>query len=176
MDIDIIAETKNKDEFYNKYKKGYNKKLFYGKSLIFYSIMNSNLDTRYEISNFLLDEGVDVKLKNSDKNTVLHILLAQREHNIFETSKLSKRFLDLGVDINALDNNNRVAFQYILNMNYSDKDLLPLYNLWLSYKNVDFTTKNSCGFSPLDLANKLPYRNTIANKIKEYIKNIGESK
>ncbi len=174
MDIDIIAETKNKDEFYKKYKKSYNKKLFYGKSLIFYSIMNNDLDTRYEISNFLLDEGVDVKLKTQHKETVLHILLARQEHNIIETSKLSKRFLDLGVDINAIDDNNRVAFQYILNMKYSDGDLLPLYNLWLSYKNVDFITKNSYGFSPLDLANKLPYRNIIANKIKEYIKNKGE--
>lgn len=174
MDIDIIADTKNKDEFYKKYKKSYNKKLFYGKSLIFYSIMNSDLDTRYEISNFLLDEGVEVKIKDSNKNTVLHILLAQIDHDIDKTTKLCKRFLDLGVDINALDDENRLAFQWIINMKYTDEELKPLYDLWLSYNNVDFTTKNAWGYSPLDLVNKDSYRNIIANKIKEYIKNIGE--
>ncbi len=174
MEIDIIAKTKNKDEFYKKYKKSDNKKLFYGTSLIFYSIMNNDLDTRYEISNFLLDEGVDVKMQDEEGNTVLHILLAREEHDIIETTKLCKRFLDLGVDINVLDNKNRLAFQWVLNMKYTDIELEPLYNLFLSYKNVDFTTKNAWGFSPLDLANKLPYRNIIVNKIKEYIKNQGE--
>lgn len=170
MNIDLTAKLKTKEEFLAIYKEGDEKKLYDGLPLIFYALSNNDLESRYFITSFLLDKNVDVLTKTVDDDTVLHILLSQRQHDLQKTFELCKSFLELGVDINALDKKNRLAFQWLINLKYTDEELVPFYDLWFSQNSVDFTTKNSWGVSPMELAVKVGLRATLVDRMKEYEK------
>lgn len=172
LNIDLIARMKLKEEFFKSFQEGDQFKKYNGRNLIFYSLGNTDLSSRYEISNFLIDNGVDVKCLNDEHESVLHVLLGQVKHDLEKTIILCKRFIDEGVDINTLDSKNRVAFQYILNMKYSDEQLKPLYDLWFSQSYVEITIPNFWGLTPIDLAKKLPYRKIILEKMQNYVDDI----
>ncbi len=168
MNIDLIAKLKTIEEFKNNYKQIDAQKMYDGKSLLFYSLSNSNLDSRYEISNILLKDNVDVLCKNSEYHTVLHVLLGQVKNNIKETSKLCKRFIDLGVDINAKDKKGQTALYYIIRMKQSDEELNELYEIWFSQPNLDLACKDVFGKTVLEYAKMLPYRLKLVERIKKY--------
>jgi len=168
MNIDLIAELKTSKEFFEEYKLEDEKKIYWGKSLIFYSVANTDLESRYTISNFLLDKGVDVTLITKDNDSVLHYLLDQREHDLNETINLCKKFIELGADINALDNKKVLALQRIINMGFADLELEPLYDIWFSQPNIDVTTKNFKGVAPIELVQKFPNRCALYERMKKY--------
>lgn len=171
MRIDLIAMLEKADEFFNCFKEGEQFEYFSGKSLIFFSVGNTDLTSRYEISNFLIDKGVDVKCLDDENESVLHVLLAQVKNDIDETVKLCEKFFSRGVDINILDSKNRVAFQYVINMKFTDEQLKPLYDLWFSQPYVELTIPNAWGVTPIELASKLPYRKEILKRMQNYVEN-----
>jgi hypothetical protein len=75
LDVSLIAKLKKEKDFFAVYSKGDEKKLFNVKGLLFYSICNNDLDTRYRVSNFLIDEGSDVSGVNEEGETLLHIIM-----------------------------------------------------------------------------------------------------
>lgn len=166
--VDLIAKLKNTSEFMKVYKDGDEKNVFDGKSLIFFSLSNTDLPSRYEISNFLLDKNIDVLCKNDEGETVLHVLLGQRKNDIEETYRLCKRFIENGVNINEKDGNGQVALIYIIRMNKSDEELEKLYNLYFSQPNLDFNSKDNTGFSAIEYARKFPYRSSFIERVERY--------
>jgi len=150
------------------YKDGDEKNVFDGKSLIFFSLSNTDLPSRYEISNFLLDKNIDVLCKNDEGETVLHVLLGQRKNDIEETYRLCKRFIENGVNINEKDGKGQVALIYIIRMNKSDEELEKLYNLYFSQPNLDFNSKDNTGFSAIEYARKFPYRSSFIERVERY--------
>ena len=50
---------------------------------------------------------------------------------------------------------------------YTDEELMPLYDLWFSQPAVDINTKNAWGVSPLELAQKLPFRKKLVEMMLE---------
>jgi hypothetical protein len=169
MDIDLIARLRNIDEFFNSFIEGDQFKRYQGRSLVFFSLGNSDLDSRYYISNFLVDKGVDVRCLNDENESVLHVLLGQTKHDLDRTIELCSKFLSLGVNINALDNKKRVAFQSILNMKYTDEQLRPLYDLWFSQPYLELKVPNAWGLTPIDLAQKVPYRKEVLERMQKYV-------
>lgn len=167
--INLIAMMKKKDDFFGAFIEGDQFKDYSGTSLVFWSLGNTSLDSRYCISNFLLDKGVNVKCVGEANESVLHVLLGQVKHDIEKTVMLCERFINKGVDINLLDSNQRVAFQWILNMKYTDEQLKPLYDLWFSQPYVELTIPNAWGYSPIDLARKLPFRKDILGRMEAYV-------
>jgi len=168
MTIDLIAKLKTTKEFLQTYNIGDEKQLYDGKSLIFFSLSNTDLKSRYEISNILLNNNVDILCKNKEQETVLHVLLGQVKHDILKTSKLCKRFIEEGVDINAKDKNGQMAIHYIIRLNKTDEELCKLYDLWFSKSDVDLVSKDSTGCSPLEYAEKFPYRCELVERMKKY--------
>lgn len=166
--VDLIAKLKNTSEFMKVYKDGDEKNVFDGKSLIFFSLSNTDLPSRYEISNFLLDKNIDVLCKNDEGETVLHVLLGQRKNDIEETYRLCKRFIENGVNINEKDGKGQVALIYIIRMNKSDEELEKLYNLYFSQPNLDFNSKDNTGFSAIEYASKFPYRSSFIERVERY--------
>jgi len=166
--VDLIAKLKNTSEFMKVYKDGDEKNVFDGKSLIFFSLSNTDLPSRYEISNFLLDKNIDVLCKNDEGETVLHVLLGQRKNDIEETYRLCKRFIENGVNINEKDGKGQVALIYIIRMNKSDEELEKLYNLYFSQPNLDFNSKDNTGFSAIEYARKFPYRSSFIERVERY--------
>lgn len=167
MNIYLTANMKSAEEFYELYDKKYLNETYDGNTLIIYGIGNTEPDDRYNITNFLLDEGADAKVIDIYGNTLLHILLGHVAHDLEKTIELCKRLIDLEVDINHKDNKNRLAIQWMINLKYTDEELMPLYDLWFSQSNVDINTKNDWGVSPLELAKKLPFRKKLVEKMLE---------
>lgn len=170
MDISLIARLKSKEDFFDNYKKGDHERLFDGKSLLFYAISNNNLEARYEIVDFLLNEGAKVDVVNEHQETLLHILLSSVKHDLTKTIALCKRLIENGCNINQLDDKNRLALLYLVNMKYSDEELEPLYNIWLSQPNVIVNIKNKWDKTPLDVAKTMPYRSKLVGRLQEYEK------
>jgi hypothetical protein len=169
MNIDLIAKLKSYEFFASSYCKGDEQKKYSGISLLYYSLSNNNLEARYKISIFLLNKNIDVSSVNDLNETPLHILLGQVKHNLSETILLCKKLIERKVDINILDKRKRVAFQYVINMGYSDLELTPLYDLWFSQPKFDFLTNNFWNVSPFDLVRKLPFRKNLLLKMQKYI-------
>lgn len=168
MNIYLTARMKSAEEFYELYDKKYLNEPYDGNTLIIYGIGNTEPDDRYNITNFLLDEGADAKVIDIYGNTLLHILLGHVEHDLERTIELCKRLIGLGVDINHKDNKNRLSIQWIINMvKYTDAELMPLYDLWFSQPDVDINTKNAWGVSPLELAQKIPFRKKLVEMMLE---------
>lgn len=170
MKIDLTANMKSMSEFANDFRPEDVTKVFGGKSLLFYSVGNVSLADRYEISNFLLDRGVDAAGVSPDGYGVLHVLLNQVRHDIPETAHLSGRILAAGADINLPDAKQRLPIQGILGMKATDDDLACLLDLWFARDDLDLTTKNAWGLSPLDLAKKVPHRESVVVRMERYLR------
>ena len=82
MDISLTAKLKTYDEFISCYNEGDEKKLYKGKSLLFYSLSNNDTESRYLISDFLLGRDVEVNVTNECGENLLHVLLSRTNHNI----------------------------------------------------------------------------------------------
>ena len=161
MNIDLIAKMKDYQTFVDNYSDGDEVALYEGKSLLFYAMSNNDAEARYRIVMFLLDKGLDACCLNEENETLLHVLFSRVKHNLEQTIEMCEILLKKGVDINHLDKKNRSAFQYVINMKYTDEMLLDLYKVIFSKSKVNTSVKNDWGFSLLDLAQKLPYRNVL---------------
>ena len=167
MDIDLIAYIKKYNDFTLNYKVGDERKLYNGKSLLFYSLANNDADSRYSISSFLLDKGIDVSGLNEENENVLHVLLSRTDHNLKQTIELCKRLIDGGANINQIDKKGLVPLQYIINLKYTDEELEPLYEIWFAKNNVVIDHKNAWGKSPLEIAEIIPYREKLLERMKK---------
>lgn len=163
MNIDLIAKMKDYQTFVDNYNDGDRLELYQGKSLLFYAMSNNDAEARYRIVMFLLDKGADACCLNEENETLLHVLFSRVKQNIKQTTEMCEALLQKGVDINHLDKKNRSAIQYIINMKYTDEELLGLYKVIFSKSKVNVSTKNAWGFSLLELAEKVPYRSELVN-------------
>ena len=155
MDISLVAKMKKYDEFISCYNEGDEKKLYKGES-------------RYLITDFLLNKGAETNVINECGENLLHILLSRTNHNIKQTAELCQRLIKNGVDINQLDKKDRLPLQYVVNMKYTDEELEPLYQIWFSQNNVLVNHKNAWGKTPLEIAEKMPYRASLLERMKKY--------
>ena len=172
MDISLVAKMKKYNEFLSCYVKGDENKLYNGKSLLFYSLSNNDIESRYLISKCLLDEGIEVNGVNEEGENVLHILLSRTKHDLEQTLDLCHTLIEKGVDINCIDNKGRVPLQYIVNMKYTDEELEPLYNLFFSQGNLMVNCKNAWGKTPLEIAEQIPYRKSLMERLKNMSKEV----
>ena len=118
MDIYLVAKLKKYDDFISCYNEGDEKKMYKGKSLLFYSLSNNDAESRYLITIFLINKGADVNVVNECGENLLHILLSRVNHNINQTVELCKKLIDGGVDINQIDEKGRVPLQYLINLKF----------------------------------------------------------
>lgn len=169
MQIDLIAQTGTKDEFYNQFREGDEKIYFDGRTLIFFAAANTDLETRYEICNYLLDKNIDATCLNKENQGILHVILAHMLQDIPKLTSLCKRMIEHGADINVLDKRKTVAFKCILAMKYSDAELAPLYALWFTQPYIELTIRDQWGLTPIDFAKRFPYRKDIVKRMVTYV-------
>lgn len=169
MQIDLIACIGTRNEFYNLFKEGDEKKLFEGLPLIFYAAANTNSEMRYEICNFLLDRDIDVTKLNKENQSILHIILGHVEQDIPKLTILCSRLIKKGADINVVDRHKAVALKSILAMKYTDAELAPLYDLWFSQPYVELNIRDKWGLTLLEFAKKLPYRDNVEKRMMSYV-------
>ena len=168
MDVSLVAKMKKYDEFILCYNEGDEKRLYKGKSLLFYALSNNDIASRYLITNFLINRGAEVDVINENHENLLHILLSRTHHNINQTAELCKRLIDMGVNINQLDEKGRVPLQYLINLKYTDEELEPIYQIWFAQNSILINHKNSWGKTLLELVEKMPYRMSLLERLKKY--------
>jgi hypothetical protein len=168
MKVDLIAANRSFEEFVEAFMAGDEEAEFAGVPLIFYSLSNGDPVARYRISSLLLDSGCRVDGLNSRRQTALHILLGQVKHDISQTTELCARLLARGVDPAAVDNRGVTGTQEIVNLKPSDLDLAELFDLWFRQPGLVLNQPNKAGFSPIELAEKRPYRAEMVRRMNEY--------
>ena len=107
-------------------------------------------------------------MTNECGENLLHILLSRTNHNLKQTTELCKKLIDKGVNINQLDRRGRVPLQYLINLKYTDEELEPLYQIWFSQNSILVNHKNVWGKTPLEIAEKMPYRASLLERLKKY--------
>jgi hypothetical protein len=110
------------------------------KKYLFWALGNSDLVSRLEIANWMLDHGADpAQIDPRGKINALHVLLTQREHDYPGEGKLLQRLLDGGADINLKASKWNVPIQAMLdNRNLSDDLCAPLYDVIFSHPGIDW--------------------------------------
>ena len=169
MNVFLTARMKTFDEFKELYDKKYLNESDDEKALIFYAAGNTKIQERYRLVNYLIDEGANVHILDKYGDSLLHVLLGHVQHDLPSEVALCRRLIEMGVDINILNNKNVLAIQWLMNMKYSDEKLKPLYDLWFAQDYVDVTTKNAWGYSPLELAEKDPLRTDLVRRMRELL-------
>lgn len=170
MDVFLTARMKSAADFYAVYQPSDAHRLDdQGRSLLIMSLGNTDLPSRYELSNFLLEQKCPLGGPGNGGATVLHVLFGQVKHDITQDALLARRLIEHGADVNRRDDNDRLPFLEVLNMKYTDDDLAPIYDLWFEQPVLDFTTTSRHGVSPIDFASKLPYRASILARMENYV-------
>lgn len=164
--IEWIAKWCKKESFFSHYRRGDEKKSPLGRGLIYYALANSDLDTRYEISKFLLENGADISPVEKEWDGPFHYLFRQKEHDILQTVELCKMLLRAGADPNQAGARNYLPVHYLMMMEYPESELKPLYDFWLAIPDLNISLHTFDGFLPYDIAKKYG-RNEMMKRLKE---------
>lgn len=139
-----------------------------GSPVIFCAMANQTPQNRYDIVKFLIGEGAELKGTNEESETLFHILFSRPKHIMEQTVELTQILIDAGVDINQLDAKHRAAIQYLISHpKFTDEDFAPLYDVIFQNCTLEVNAKNDWGYTPIELARKLPYRADLLKRMTE---------
>ena len=167
MDMYASAKTQTLTQFQEVYdKRLLNAVPRTGSPVVFHAMANQTPQNRYDIVTFLIGEGAELKGTNAQGETLFHILFSRPRHSVAQTAALTRSLLDAGVDIDQLDSRNRVAVQYLISHpKLTDEELAPLYDVIFQGRALKVNVKNDWGYTPIELARKLPYRADLLKRM-----------
>ena len=76
--------------------------------------------------------------------------------------------LKANINVNQLDNKERVPLQYVINLKYTDEELEPIYDILCNQDKLLVNHKNVWGKTPIELAEQMSYRKSILDKLRKY--------
>ena len=141
-----------------------------GDSILFDALANTNSIARYEITNFLINKGADVKAVTEDGISLFFPLFSYGWTDIVKTTILCKTLLEKGADITTLYKPYKiVVFKNIFNYFTDENEMIPLYKLIFSQPGLQLLTKDKWGLTALEFVKRC--QKPIALKMMEdYIK------
>ena len=147
FDLIDTAHFGTLQDFMKKYKKeDINKQNKYGYSCLHRAIGGHHWDT----VKFLLDEGIDINLKDKEGNTALRYMVDHMEFNYEEGMRVIKRLLDMGADVNEPDKNGTTPLMEATAKTIQ-KEGFERWKLFLQY-NPDIYKEDADGYSCYSMA------------------------
>ena len=149
MDAYDLAELGTLELFIKKFdRKLLNKRNKYGFSLLHEALSGH----KWDIVEFLINEGIDINLKDSGGNTALHYLCDDNSTDYNEVFKLIKMLLDQGANINM---QNKKGHTPLINATAkSNGQWFDIFRLLLDY-NPDIYIQNKAGMSCIILSKQI---------------------
>ena len=171
MDMFFTAKRKTFEEFMEIYDRAQlNAQV--DSPLIFNAMANHDPESRFKIVNFLISEGVDLTVLNSENECLFHILFSRPNHNIEQSTILIKKLLEANVNINQFDKKKRLPIQHIINSGLNEDEISEWYDIIFAQENLILTEKNAWGYSPIELTQKsFPMCQKLLERMNAYIQN-----
>lgn len=152
-EILIIAQSGTWHEFLKQYKDKFQKlQKKNEESLLVSAMANHNAEDRFKIVNFLIDKGYDVNCIGSEGHSLLHILFSRPNQVLEQTVLLSKRLIELNIDLNLQDQRKRTILHFMIEMGFTDEELNPLYDVVFSKDNINLKLMDNWKHTALDFA------------------------
>lgn len=169
MDMYFSAKRQTLAQFMEVYDQQRLHEVHGGSTILFDAMAHQSPQDRYDIVRFLIAQGAELTGTNGENETLFHILFSRPKHNMAQTVELTKLLIDAGADINQPDAKGRVALQHLISHpKLTERDLAPLYDLFFTRCRLDLSIKNAWGYTPIELAQKLPYRAELLRKMAEW--------
>ena len=139
-------------------------------SILFDALANTNSIARYEITNFLINKGADVKIVTEDGKNMFFPLFSYGRQDIVKTTILCKTLLEKGADITVMHKKEKtVSFKMLFNIGIPEIEMLPLYQLIFSQPGLPLLVKDKWGLTVIEFARR--FNRPIAVKMMEdYVK------
>ena len=139
-------------------------------SILFDALANTNSIARYEITNFLINKGADVKIIREDGISMFFPLFSYGRRDIIKMTILCKTLLEKGADITTIYKKEKtVSFKGLFNIGTPEMEMLPLYQLIFSQPGLPLLVKDKWGLTVIEFARR--FNRPIAVKIMEdYVK------
>ncbi len=139
-----------------------------GCGLLLQALANKDLPSRYSLGHFLLDGAHPSRQVSAEQpfftsSSVRSPTTSRRRAHRTTSDRCRRRY-------QRADENGRVPFLEVLNMKYSDEDLNPIYDLWFEREDADFTSVSVHGVSPISFAKKLPFRDSVVDRMESYVR------
>ena len=131
---------------------------------------NNDSTARYEITNFLINKGADVKAVTEDGISLFSLLFSYGWTDIVKTTILCKTLLEKGADITTIYKKEKtVSFKELFNIGTPEIEMLPLYQLIFSQPGLPLLVKDKWGLTVIEFARR--FNRPIAVKMMEdYVK------
>ena len=141
-----------------------------GDSILFRALANNDSTARYEITNFLINKGADVKAVTEDGISLFFPLFSYGWTDIVKTTILCKTLLEKGADITTIYKKEKtVSFKGLFNIGTPEIEMLPLYQLIFSQPGLPLLVKDKWGLTVIEFARR--FNRPIAVKMMEdYVK------
>ena len=139
-------------------------------SILFDALANTNSIARYEIANFLINKGADVKIITEDGMSMFFPLFSYGRQDIVKTTILCKTLLKKGADITAMYKKEKtVSFKMLFNIGTPEMEMLPLYQLIFSQPGLPLLVKDKWGLTVIEFARR-SNRPIAVKMMEDYVK------
>ncbi|MDH6245519.1 hypothetical protein [Mycobacterium sp. OTB74] len=110
-----------------------------GRTLLFESVTNKDIQARVAITNRLLDDGADPAVVSRGIN-VLHVLFGTRRHETELEAPMLRRLIDGGADINQVSKRSGPPLAVLIEHGPSPEvERVPFYDVIFDQPNLDLS-------------------------------------